>query len=99
MKRIVLTAFAVLAALIQLSAQEQTAELYFEAKDLPDGVAWLPAPPDTIGALFAHDIMQYMWGKSIRDTERGRQAVSLPVCIPVQRSWPTWLPHARSCSA
>lgn len=76
MRRTLLTAFAVLAALIQLSAQEQTVELYFEEKDLPDGVSWLPAPPDTIGALFAHDIMQYMWGKSIRDTERGRQAVA-----------------------
>lgn len=55
-------------------AQEQTVETYFAADDLPNGVACLPAPPDTIGALFTHDIMQYMWGKSIRDTERGRLA-------------------------
>ena len=27
---------------------------------------WCPAPPDTIGAAFAYDIMQYMWGKQMR---------------------------------
>ena len=51
-------------------------EPYFSAEDLPDAIAWLPAPPDTLGSQFAYDIMQYMWGKTMRDTERGEQAVA-----------------------
>lgn len=53
-------------------AQAQTSwgELYFTDEELPNAAAWLPAPPDTLGPHFAYDIMKYMWGKTVRDTER-----------------------------
>ncbi len=28
---------------------------------------WCPAPPDTVGTHFAYDIMQYFWGKEMRN--------------------------------
>ena len=37
---------------------------------------WCPAPPDTVGAAFTYDIMQYMWGKQMRqDKERAAIAI------------------------
>ena len=59
-----------------MKSQDVSIEPYFTSDELPDGVACLPEPPDTIGALFAHDIMQYMWGKTIRDTQRGKDAAA-----------------------
>jgi acid phosphatase (class A) len=35
----------------------------------------LPPPPEAGSARFAYDMEQYNWGKSVRDTERGEQAV------------------------
>lgn len=35
----------------------------------------LPQPPALTDVRFADDWNQYLWGKSIRDTERGKQAV------------------------
>ena len=47
-------------------ADDETVTPYFTSKEMPDMRHFLPAPPDTIGALFTHDIMQYMWGKTQR---------------------------------
>ncbi|MBQ6310127.1 MAG: phosphatase PAP2 family protein [Bacteroidales bacterium] len=46
------------------------------AGTLPDAAIFLPAPPpsDTTNALFKGDYARWKWGKSIRPTERGRQA-------------------------
>ena len=44
-------------------AQAQSdVEAYFTTKEMPDMLKWCPAPPDTVGAHFTYDIMQYMWG-------------------------------------
>ena len=49
---------------------------YFTTSEMPDMLKWCPAPPDTIGAAFAFDIMQYMWGKQMRnDKERADIAI------------------------
>ena len=42
-------------------------DAYFTTAEMPDMVKWCPAPPDTIGPAFAYDIMQYMWGKQMRN--------------------------------
>lgn len=34
----------------------------------------LPAPPDTASMNFFNDYVQYQWGKSLRNTPRGKQA-------------------------
>lgn len=75
MKKIIMIVLAIVMAQT-VKSQEVSKEPYFDADQMPNAVACLPAPPDTIGALFTHDIMQYMWGKSIRDTERGKLAAA-----------------------
>ena len=55
---------AMLAAFATLRAQD--VHLYMQENELPDLVKCLPAPPDTIGEAFTHDIMRYMWGKTQR---------------------------------
>ena len=65
--------FAALLAIcgtISVYAQNQV-QPYFTTEELPNLIKCLPAPPDTIGEQFAHDIMRYMWGKTQRlDPER-----------------------------
>ena len=60
--------FAALLAIcgtISVYAQNQV-QPYFTTEELPNLIKCLPAPPDTIGEQFAHDIMRYMWGKTQR---------------------------------
>lgn len=72
MKRILLL-LALLAGIGSLRAQD--VHLYLQEEQLPNLVNCLPAPPDTIGEAFTHDIMRYMWGKTQRlDTVRLAQA-------------------------
>lgn len=71
------------ATVIAFSACGQ--QTYSSAKDIPlnylvladvvNSAEFLPAPPDTTSALWRHDVERYQWGKSMRDTPRGRQAV------------------------
>lgn len=51
-----------LAALLPARAQQT----YFNRQEMPDLIKCLPAPPDTVGPDFAHDILRYMWGKTQR---------------------------------
>lgn len=41
----------------------------------PSAVKYLPAPPDSLSMAFANDMHQYFVHKSLRDTERGQQAL------------------------
>lgn len=47
---------------------------YFTAEELPNASIFLPAPPDVESPLFADDYSQWMWGKSVRPTQRGQRA-------------------------
>ena len=49
---------------------------YYELNDMPNGVYYLPPPPEEDSAWFEYDKSQYDWGKSVRDTERGAEAVA-----------------------
>lgn len=49
---------------------------FLNAGDVLDSRAFLSLPPDTASAHFAYDCEQYEWGKSMRDSERGQQAVT-----------------------
>jgi acid phosphatase (class A) len=74
------------------SAQSKP-EPYFSPRELPNMLKWCPAPPDTIGAAFTYDIMQYMWGKQMRlNKERAdiaiRDAVYSLECIAQEFSEP-----------
>lgn len=49
---------------------------YLNAGDLPSSLAILPPVPNDSSARFAYDREQYEWGKTMRDTPRGREAIS-----------------------
>ena len=66
-----------------LAAQAQTDSVqngkkvwpsFLTKEQLPDGTAYLPAPPAFGSELFVADMVRHNWGKSLRDTPRGEQA-------------------------
>ena len=71
MKKLMMTA-VMLTATVCASAQSETApvEPYFTSEEMPDMTKWCPEPPDTVSAAFAYDIMQYMWGKQMRNNKQ-----------------------------
>ena len=71
MKRLILGMYAamLLCGSLQGKAQNDSITLYFNAKEMPDLIKCLPAPPDTIGTDFVNDIMRYMWGKTERNNQ------------------------------
>ena len=71
-------------------------EPYFSSRELPNMLKWCPAPPDTLSAAFAYDVMQYMWGKQMRQDKRRadiavRDAVYSLECIMEEFSEPLGL--------
>jgi len=63
-------------AAVCASAQSKP-EPYFSFRELPNMLKWCPAPPDTVGAAFAYDIMQYMWGKELRQKDKARTEIAI----------------------
>lgn len=63
-----------LVVMFPLASSAQSPKAYFDKDELPNGIRYLPAPPDTTSTRFVYDLTQYYWGKSLRDSERGRQA-------------------------
>ena len=57
------------------TTSQQQAMHFFSTDEMPNAVNYLPAPPDTTDAQFVFDMNRYFWGKSILDTERGKQAI------------------------
>ena len=57
-------------------------EAYFGKDDMPDGTVYLPRHPRPGTAEFTRDSLQYEWGKSVRETERGAQAKRDADCSP-----------------
>ncbi len=49
---------------------------FLKSEEIANSLKLLPPPPAEGSAQFEYDKAQYEWGKSIRDTERGVQAVS-----------------------
>ncbi|MBR5018320.1 MAG: phosphatase PAP2 family protein [Bacteroidales bacterium] len=77
MKKILVALTIVLlhAGVFATGLRAQDVHLYLTEHELPNLVKCLPAPPDTIGEAFTHDIMRYMWGKTQRlDSVRLAQA-------------------------
>ena len=75
MKKILMMA-ALMSAALSAPAQSKP-EPYFSFRELPNMLRWCPAPPDTVGAAFAYDIMQYMWGKEIRQKDKARTEIAI----------------------
>jgi len=47
---------------------------YIDDDLLPDAQVYLPAPNKPNNSLFVGDLAYYQWGKTVRDTERGKRA-------------------------
>ena len=73
MKRMLIAVFAAVIAAANVNAQFKST--YFTVDEMPNGVVFLPEPPDTTSLLFISDYTMYMWGKTIRNTERGQEAI------------------------
>ena len=71
MKRIL----AILTVLSSCLVGARAQETYFTIDDMPDLVKCLPAPPDTVSLTFSHDVMRYLWGKTMR-ADAARAAVA-----------------------
>ncbi|MBR6283844.1 MAG: phosphatase PAP2 family protein [Muribaculaceae bacterium] len=71
---------SVLALLAVTVNAQQRASAYLHTDDMPNAINYLPPPPDSTSAQFAYDMSQYYWGKSVRDTERGRIALEDASC-------------------
>ena len=56
------------------SAQTDTSKVYTFIENMPDAGIYLPAPPDTASLEFADDVIQWQWGKNVRNTPRGAMA-------------------------
>lgn len=64
------------AAMAHRDEDTDKAGKYFLRHDqVANSTALIQQVPDTASARFAYDREQYEWGKTLRDTERGRQAV------------------------
>ncbi len=48
---------------------------YLTINDVVNSAEFLPAPPDSGSAVWQVDVERYQQGKSLRDTERGQQAL------------------------
>ena len=48
--------------------------VYVKPYEMPNAGFYLPAPPDTASMDFVDDMIQWQWGKTQRNTPRGRQA-------------------------
>lgn len=57
-------------------AQEACWTPYLMRDELPNAVNYLPVPPKVDTPDFDRDKTRYQWGKSVRNTERGKQAIS-----------------------
>lgn len=75
MRKKVLILFLLVASISSLQAQSQKQyPTFLEKNSVPDGLHYLPAPPDTATAAFMADAEAYEKGKSIRNTPRGKMA-------------------------
>ena len=71
MKKILITLFLVFIC----SVCYAKATSFLTEDEIPTGAKFLPMPPEPSEASFYNDWQRYQWGKSMRDTERGKQAI------------------------
>ena len=63
-------------SILIFSASSYAGSTSFLTEDeIPTGAKFLPLPPTATDASFYNDWQRYEWGKTMRNTERGKQAV------------------------
>lgn len=53
--------------MLPLCLSAQVSPKLLEPEEMPNGLHFLPPPPDTLSAGFAYDLSQYHWGKAQRN--------------------------------
>ena len=75
-KRLWLAVALAVCSMTALAQDPTPSELYFNKTELPNGMVFLPAPPDSASTRYLYDISQYVWGKSMRNNpERAQRAI------------------------
>ena len=73
MKKIYTILFVFTTLMVTVCHAEVSA--FLTADEIPTGAEFLPLPPTPTDAAFYNDWRRYEWGKTMRNTERGKQAV------------------------
>lgn len=73
MKKIYTILFVLTTLMVTVCHAEVSA--FLTADEIPTGAEFLPLPPTPTDAAFYNDWRRYEWGKTMRNTERGKQAV------------------------
>lgn len=71
-----ITAAMVLSVTVSAQTNDSVIKPFLNIEQLPNETYYLPAPPSEGDILFAGDALRYQWGKSLRDSIRGKQAVA-----------------------
>lgn len=71
---VLLTSLALQAQTDSVKTQKKVWPSFLNKEQMPDGSLYLPAPPAFDSQEFVGDVVSYHWGKSLRDTPRGKQA-------------------------
>ena len=72
-KILILATWLPIAVFAQQDVTKVDYDPFFTIEEAPHIENVLPAPPALTDPRFFDDWAQYQWGKSIRDTERGKQ--------------------------
>lgn len=73
MKKIFSVFFALLIVASSVCHAEPAS--FLTEEEIPTGAKFLPLPPEPTDDAFYNDKLRYEWGKSIRSTPRGQQAI------------------------
>ena len=77
MKKYFLLVAVAMMTVLNVNAQDETAQVYFELDQLPSLLEIMPAPPAFDSPEFANDVVRYGWGKQQRqDEERVALAIA-----------------------
>ena len=68
-RQLMLATIYVACCVVPPHSQAQYAQTYFTAREMPDMVKFLPAPPPFGTELFLNDSLRYEWGKKMRGCE------------------------------
>lgn len=62
-------AVATITATVNVNAQDDAVQVYFELDQMPKLIEIMPAPPSFDSPEFANDVVRYAWGKQQRQNE------------------------------
>ena len=73
-RKLIVTTLLAAMSCTPVLAQNDKAEPYFTPEEMPNMLKTPLTPPDSLSAAFSYDLSRFLWGKSVRATERGEMA-------------------------